>query len=171
VASARFYVLSSVAVMGVAAVLGGCADQNKGNNAYPPPNTPPPSSSSSYQSSSYQSSATATPSQQNPNYSGAQQASMTTPPPVRVPAGARMVSAGPYPPPSFNASEGGTLYIWDDDDNKVALVTSVGNSDTNRNVNIADMPNVANALNNKHRYRVYYVPTSAATTLPSSLGQ
>ncbi|HSV15350.1 MAG TPA: hypothetical protein VLI90_13910 [Tepidisphaeraceae bacterium] len=165
-ASARFYVLSSVAVMGVAAVLGGCTDQNKGSS-YPPPNTP----SSSYQSSSYQSSSTVTPAQQNANDSSAQTAGMTTPPPVRVPAGARMVSAGPYPPPSFNASEGGTLYIWDDDENKIALVTSVGNSDVNRNVNIADMPNVSNALNNKHRFRVYYVPTSAATTLPSSLGQ
>jgi len=96
---------------------------------------------------------------------------MTTPPPVQVPAGARLVSHGPFPPPSFDVSEGGTLYIWDDNDNKIALVTSVGSSDANRNINLADMPNVANALNNKHQYRVYYVPMSAATTLPSPLGQ
>src|SRR4051812_42906938 len=57
VASTRFVVVSSIAVIGVAAALGGgCADQNK-NSAYPPPNTPP-AQSSPYQSSSYQSSAT-----------------------------------------------------------------------------------------------------------------
>jgi len=169
VASTRFVVVSSIAVIGVAAALcGGCADQNK-NSAYPPPNTPP-AQSSPYQSSSYQSSATGTPS--GSATASPQQTRMTTPPPVQIPAGARMVSEGPFPPPSFDVSESGTLYIWDENDNKIALITSAATSGGGtRNVNIAEMPNVTNALNNKHTYRVYYVPASAATTLPSPLGQ
>jgi hypothetical protein len=67
--------------------------------------------------------------------------------------------------------QAGSLYIWDDDDNKLALVSSAGSSGGVRNVNVAEMPNVANALNNKHRYRIYFVPASAASTLPAPLGQ
>jgi hypothetical protein len=168
VAFARFRIVSSIALLSAVAIMSGCASQNRENEggSYP---SPAPPSASTPSASAQQSSYTSSP---ESNALTTPQSPSQVPPAEegkRVPAGARLVSSGAFPPPSFDASEGGTLYIFDDDTNSVALVTSIGSS-SNRNVNIADMPNVANSLNNKHHFRVYFVPLSGATTLPSPMG-
>lgn len=182
-ASSRFSVLSSVVVTGVvAAALSGCGPARNSDSSYP---TSPAqskyqasSSGTTYGSGSGSGAGSGSGSGSGSMSSGSGAQSMTvTPPPSpvddgkHVPRGARMVSSGAFPPPSFEVSEGGMLYVFDEDTNSVALTTSVGSSQINRNINLNDFPNVSNSLNNKHRFRVYFVPNSASTTLPAPLGQ
>lgn len=88
---------------------------------------------------------------------------------LQVPAGARLVAAASNPPlPSFTLSEPGVLYIYDATTQKVAKVTTIGN--TQSPVNLSSMPDVGAVLNTSDQYQVYFVPMNQATTLPAPLG-
>ena len=104
-----------------------------------------------------------------------------TPPPMpvmptktlMVPAGARVLAAGSLPLPAFYAPpEGGNLYIYDIDAGAVDKITSYGpltGGADSKPLNLADLPNATNNLDPTHKFRVYYVPSASATSLPTTL--
>ena len=90
---------------------------------------------------------------------------------LQVPAGARVVAASETPPlPAFSSPGSGTLYIYDQNTNSVAKITTCP-PDRGRDVNVNEMPNVTNSLDPHHKYIIYYLPAESAATLPSPLGQ
>lgn len=107
----------------------------------------------------------------SPYPSGGGSGAMSSPPSteLQVPAGARLVAGSTTPPlPSFSLSEPGVLYIFDATTQKVVKVTTV--TATQNPISLSAMPDVGAVLNTSDQYRVYFVPLSQATTLPSALG-
>jgi hypothetical protein len=91
----------------------------------------------------------------------------TAPSGLKVPAEAKQLSEGPYPPPGFNIpNQSGTIEVIDEDgDPTIAIAsTSVTGTETNKTMSITDVPNMAGNLNSTHRYRIVFVPAKPAST-------
>lgn len=90
---------------------------------------------------------------------------VTTTAMLKVPADARVLSSGAYPPPGFSVpNEPGTIEVVDmDGDPTVAVAsTSVTGTEANKNMSITDVPNMAGILNKTHSYKIVFVPLKSA---------
>lgn len=86
---------------------------------------------------------------------------------LKVPAGATLVAASGYPIAPFTPPGNGTIYVYDVENNSVPIVTT---GTAGQSIDLSTMQSANSTLNPQHQYRVYYVPSDKATTLPSELG-
>ena len=77
---------------------------------------------------------------------------------ISVPPGARLIAYGHYPLAPFALpSEGGMVYVYDADANRVVFVNSYS---PNSSTTSGDLTQLAkNSLDPTHNYRVYFLPS------------
>jgi hypothetical protein len=91
---------------------------------------------------------------------------------IPVPPGARLIAFGHYPlSPFVVPHDGGMIYVYDSDTNRVAFVTTYPPDSTQQPGDLNQLSK--NSFDPTHNYRVYYLPpqATAATTRPASSGQ
>ena len=92
--------------------------------------------------------------------------SVTPPPAMVVPAGAVPLSTGTYNQIQFTVpNDSGSIYVFDQDENKVVGLTNSVASQAGRSMTMADLKNTAQGLNMTDHYRIYFAP-SHPTTMP-----
>lgn len=79
---------------------------------------------------------------------------------IEVPPGARIIAFGHYPIGQFAIPhEPGSLYVWDDDARKVALMASA-----TADSQVSDLNQLSkNSFDPTHNYRVYFIPAGDMT--------
>ena len=86
------------------------------------------------------------------------------PPVVTVPAGAQSLSSGTYNQIQFTVpSQSGSLYVFDEESNKVVGQTNSVDTNAGKPMTMADLKNTAQGLNMTDHYRIYFAPTHTTT--------
>lgn len=83
---------------------------------------------------------------------------------ISVPPGARLIAYGHYPLAPFALpAEGGMVYVYDVDANRVVFVNSYSPNSSTTSGDLTQLSK--NSLDPTHNYRVYYLPSQ---TIPAS---
>jgi hypothetical protein len=87
---------------------------------------------------------------------------------IQVPAGSRLIAFGHYPlAPFVVPHDGGMIYVFDTDANRVVFVTSYSPDSTSPTS--GDLSQLSrNSFDNTHVYRVYYLAPPATNVTPAT---
>jgi hypothetical protein len=90
---------------------------------------------------------------------------------ISVPPGARLIAYGHYPLAPFALpSEGGMVYVYDVDANRVAYVSSYAPARSPRAGDLTQLSK--SSFDSTHNFRVYYLPSqTTAASRPSGADQ
>jgi hypothetical protein len=91
---------------------------------------------------------------------------------ISVPPGAQLIAYGHYPVASFALpQEGGMVYVYDNDTNRVVFVNSYPPNSSTTSGNLTQLSN--SSFDPTHNYRVYYLPSQSIppASRPSGAGQ